>query len=114
MKHDLPERKVRRGTDRESWVSRYRASELSLQQFAQAQGLRPTQLHYWVYGKRSRGPGGPPLVKARLPEIAWGELLPSPAWAAEISLADGAALRVNSAAPPVWVAEVVKQLRGVC
>jgi len=114
MKQDLPERNTGRETDRESWVSRYRTSGLSLQRFALEHGLRPTQLHYWIYGKRSRSSDSQPLVQARLPQIAWGELLPPPAWAAEISLADGSTLRVNATAPAGWVAEVVKHLRGVC
>jgi transposase-like protein len=114
MKHLLSKRKEWSEAERVDWVARYRASGQSLRGFAQAHGLRPTQLHYWIYGKRAGPPPGQPLVKAPAVEIPWGELLPPPSWVAEISLAAGTTLRVNSAAAPVWVAEVVKNLGGVC
>ena len=38
--------------ERQRWVRRYREGDPGLQQFAEVHGLRASQLHYRIYGKR--------------------------------------------------------------
>jgi hypothetical protein len=97
------------------WVSRYRASGLGLQRFAQEHGIAVTRLHYWVYQRSRPRPTSLEAARPVFQELKLAEGLPLlPNWAAEISLPEGLAVRFTAAAPPVWVGSVVQSLRRPC
>ena len=48
------------------WVARYRASGMARRRFAQEPGLRPAQLHYWVYHPRPVSTGAVPVARVEL------------------------------------------------
>jgi hypothetical protein len=98
-----------------NWVSRYRASGLGLQRFAQEHGIAATRLHYWVYRRARLRPTRPDSDRPLFQEVKFAEGLPLPGnWAAEISLPEGRAIRFGAAAPPVWIGSVVQALRRPC
>lgn len=104
-------------TERVRWVARYRESGLGLKAFAEEHGLRPSQLHYWVYGgQRTRRPSGaenPDTVHPVFREY----LLPRPPagdWGAEISWPDGTCLRLGRGADPAWAVALLDPLRRPC
>jgi hypothetical protein len=98
-----------------NWVSRYRASGMGLQRFAQEHGIAATRLHYWVYRRSRPRPARPEAVRPVFQELKLAEGLPLlPNWAAEISLPEGLAVRFSAAAPPVWIGAVVQSLRRPC
>jgi transposase-like protein len=102
-------------------VAAYRQSGLGLKRFAQEHGIRPAQLHYWVYHKHP-APEPRPLAKApratrravfqELKLAAGSPLVES--WAAEVSLARGLQVRFNGAARPDWIGAVVQALQRPC
>lgn len=104
--------------DREQWVRRYREGDLGLKSFAERHGLRPAQLHYWVYGARrptgtlqaAAPAAAPPLMfrEVRLPRH------PSAEWGAQITWPDGLGVGVARDADPAWVAAVIQHLRRAC
>jgi hypothetical protein len=101
-----------------AWITRYRASGLSLKAFAQQHGLSRAQLHYWVYQK-SRVKA-PPTTTVTVPrpvfqEIKLGSVLATETgWAAEVSLPTGLAVRFSATAHPHWVGAVVQTLQRPC
>jgi hypothetical protein len=102
-------------------ISRYRASGLSLTQFAEAEGMPAGRLHYWLYQKhrnggreRSVGSSGAASVPV-FQEVSLAACLPSTAsWAAEVSLSKGLVIRFNQAAPPAWIGAVLQVLQRPC
>jgi transposase-like protein len=103
-------------------VGAYRRSGLGLKRFAQEHGIRPAQLHYWVYHKHS-APKPRPLAKAPRAgrravfeeiKLATGSPLVAESWAAEVSLARGLHVRFNGAARPDWIGAVVQALQRPC
>jgi transposase-like protein len=102
-------------------IAAYRQSGLSLEKFARERGIRPSQLHYWVYQKK-QGAKPRSLIKdqsagrrAVFQEVkleAASALLPS--WAAEVSLSQGLNVRFSGTAGPDWIGAVVQVLRGPC
>ena len=102
-------------------ISRYRASGLSLAQFAEAEGMPAGRLHYWLYQKASTGgrdrsvrPSG--VVSTPVfQEVNLAACLPSSgSWAAEVSLSKGLVIRFNQAAPPAWIGAVLQVLQRPC
>jgi transposase-like protein len=102
--------------ERARWVGRYRESGLGLKRFAAEHGLRPSQLHYWVY--QSRPSGRESVVKAPGAEAMFREYLlpraPAGDWGAEIALPDGTRLRLERGADPAWVRALLDPLRRPC
>jgi len=102
-------------------ISRYRASGLSLAQFAEAEGMPAGRLHYWLYQKNPNGGRERSLSssgKAPAPvfqEVMLAAGLPTSAsWAAEVSLPKGLVIRFSQAAPPAWIGAVVQVLQRPC
>jgi transposase-like protein len=102
-------------------IAAYRQSGLSLAEFARQRGIRPGQLHYWVYQK-SKDPKPRALAKeARKAQSAvfhevkleTGVALLGN-WAAEVSLARGLNVRFNGTARPDWIGAVVQALQRPC
>ncbi len=92
------------------WVARYRASDLSLEQFARAHHLPKARLHYWVY-RKSRSDFSPkPDATARFREVPLPGLLGTPGWAAEICLPQGATVRVAAHVTADWIGALLQQL----
>jgi transposase-like protein len=86
---------------------------MGLKVFAQQHGLKPGQLHYWVYqtseGVASRMPT-PTFQEVRLPSAGLGPA----AWGAEIGLANGTTVRLAREADVVWAKALIDSLRGPC
>jgi transposase-like protein len=102
-------------------VATYRQSGLTLKKFAQEQGIRPGQLHYWVYQKGqepnsgwfAEGPGVGPTVGFREVKLEAGSALLE-SWAAEVSVAGGLNVRFSGTARPDWIGAVVQALQRPC
>jgi len=102
-----------RGAERARWVAEYRASGLGLKQFAHENGLKESQLHYWVYGagrKRGADDAKPVFREVMIPSA----LSMAPAWSAEIALPDGLRVRLSPGADVAWVCTLVESLRRPC
>jgi hypothetical protein len=86
---------------------------MGLKQFARRHGLKPGQLHYWVYQT-------PPPLEGREPVPTFQEVrLPIPAmsagsWSAEVGLANGTTVRLAREADLVWAKALIDCLRGPC
>jgi len=101
-------------------IARYRASGLGLKAFALEEGLPPGRLHYWIYqkpaGVTSQQPTQPIVAAAPVfQEVAlpsrpdWGC-----AWAAEVGLPGGIAVRFSASASAQWIGSVVQALKLPC
>ena len=101
---------------RARWVGRYRESGLGLKRFAEENGLRAAQLHYWVYG--GRRPGGESRAEAAGTQPMFREYVvpqaPVGDWGAEIVLPGGASLRLGRGTDPVWAGALLDQMRRPC
>ena len=102
-----------RGAERARWIGRYRASGLSLKQFAERHGLSPGQLHYWVYQspKREKASRSVPIfqeVRLSAPAVTPG------AWSAEVGLPDGTIVRLVRGTDVDWTKALVESLRRPC
>jgi hypothetical protein len=101
------------GAERARWVGQYRASGLGLKQFAQRHGLRPGQLHYWVYGlAKPQGAEGPAPIfrEVRLPAAP---VTPT-AWSAEVALPNGTRVCLSGGTEVGWAVALVEGLRRPC
>ena len=99
--------------ERARWVERYRASGLGLKCFAAEHGLKPGQLHYWVYAPGSGSPTetvAPVFQEVRLT----GGGASAGGWAAEVRLPDGVTVRLREGAAPGWAGALVAALGGPC
>jgi transposase-like protein len=102
-----------RGAERVRWVAEYRASGLGLKQFAHENGLKASQLHYWVYGagrKRVAQDAKPVFREVLIPSA----LSMAPAWSAEIALPDGTRVLLSPGTDVAWVSTLVESLRQPC
>jgi len=113
MKRDRNGALTDSGTNRARWVNKYRASGLSLSQFAQRHGLRPGQLHYWVYQMPK-----PPVNQASMPTFQEVHLpaaaVPFGSWSAEIGWPNGTTVRLAREADVAWVMALIDCLRRPC
>ena len=96
------------------WIRRYRASGLALGSFAGQHGLSRNRLHYWVYGRRQSPPREPVAVAPVFQELKVTAGLPTPNWAAEISLPTGWVARFAATATPAWINAVLETLPQSC
>lgn len=93
-------------------VTQYRASSLSLSQFAERHGLKPGQLHYWAY----RSPE-PPTNQASIPTFREVRLpaaaMTSRSWSTETRLPNGTTARLARAFVRVggWPVVIVDGLK---
>lgn len=104
--------------DREQWVRWYRDGDLGLKRFAERHGLRPAQLHYWIYGARRptapvRRPASPTPPTPVFREVPLPRP-PSVEWTAQIALPDGLSMRIARDADPAWVGALIEHLRRAC
>ena len=113
VKQDSNEPPAPGRTEREQWVKRYRASGQTAKEFAQRHGLKPGQLHYWVY-QSPPAPRSPAVVptfrEVRLPAAA----LTAGSWVAEIGLPDGTTVRLARPMDLGWSLALLNGLRGPC
>lgn len=93
-----------------SWITRYRASGLSLAVFAREHGITPGRLRYWIYSKQRRSKESPPPLFHELKLAAPVGL----SWAAEVSLAEGLSVRFSATATPAWIGLVIEALQRTC
>jgi transposase-like protein len=104
--------------DREQWVRRYREGDLGLKHFAERHGLRPAQLHYWIYGARRPAAPERTPTSAAVPTAVFREvLLPrlsSAEWVAQITWPDGLSLRIAREADPARIGTLIEHLRRAC
>lgn len=102
-------------------IAAYRESGLSLEKFARERGIRPSQLHYWVYqkneGTKPRSLTKDPSAgrRAVFQEVKL-EVAPAllPSWAAEVSLSRGLSVRFSGTAGPDWIGAVIQSLQRPC
>lgn len=107
--------KLKRAEESKEWVERYRRSGMSVRRFAEENEIKLSQLNYWIYYKHPQEPG--PVKAPVFKEIkinGEGASWPIKSWGMEIGLPGGVSLRVGSNVDPGWVAEMVRQIRGVC
>jgi hypothetical protein len=109
MKSDSEDRVLGR-QEIASWITRYRASGMSLAVFAHEHGIAPGRLRYWVYYKqrRSKDTPGPMFQELKLA----APLIEN--WAAEVSLAQGLSVRFSATAAPAWIGLVIEALQRTC
>ena len=117
MKQDSINHRAHGSQEMTVLISRYRASGLGLERFAQEQGIPYGRLHYWLYQKR-RAKAPKPPTQTPTPvfhEVRLTSSLPvATGWAAEISLPGGLAIRFSAAASPGWIGSVVSTLQEPC
>jgi len=96
-------------------VAEYRASGLGLKQFAHENGLKASQLHYWVYGPRRAcvAETAKPVFREVVISAA-SALSSASAWSAEIALPDGLRVRLSPGTDVAWVSQLVESLRRPC
>jgi len=121
MKHDRNHHSVDRPREIGALLTRYRASGLTLKDFAREHDLPPGRLHYWLYQKHRAGvPRAsawrpPPAPAPVFQEVTLAGCAPlDPNWAAEVSLPRGMAVRFHPAAQPGWIGAVVQALQRPC
>ncbi len=96
---------------RAEWIRRYRDSGMGLKRFAAENGLKPRQLHYWVYGRRVRPARKMPAHEPVFQEIRLPEALRGVGWSAEIGWRDGTTVRFRADTDPRWVRSLLDALR---
>ena len=99
--------------ERRQWIDKYRSSGLGLKQFAHRHGLRPGQLHYWVY--QSAKPSGSPDALPSFQEVR----LPAPAiasgsWSLEVGLSNGTTVRLAPETDLSRAIALIDALRRPC
>ncbi len=102
-----------RETERVRWIKQYRASGMGLKRFAQRHGLKPAQLHYWVYqtpGRLTSLAAVPTFQEVRLatPASSVGS------WSAEIGLPNGTTVRLARETDTAWAMALIDSLRRPC
>ena len=99
-------------------VERYRSSGLGVRRFAQQQGISPGRMHYWVYQKSQAKPDEPVRSSGsdhKFQEVRVAVNAPVlSAWAVEVGLPTGVAVRFGGAATPDLIGEVVQALQRPC
>lgn len=86
---------------------------MGLKQFAQRHGLKPGQLHYWVYQRaqpQTPQAAVPTFQEVRLPAPAWS----AGSWSAEIGLPNGTTVRLARETDAAWAKALIDSLRGPC
>ncbi len=86
---------------------------MGLKQFAQRHGLKPGQLHYWVYHT------SPPPTPLRAVPTFQEMRLAAPgssvgAWSAEIGLPNGTTIRLARETDRAWAMALIDSLRRPC
>jgi hypothetical protein len=86
---------------------------MGLKQFARRHGLKPGQLHYWVYQTphlpTPRAPV-PTFQEVRLAAPAWS----AGSWSAEIGLPNGTTVRLARETDVAWAMALIDWLRRPC
>jgi hypothetical protein len=102
-------------------IARYRASGLGLKAFALEEGLPPGRLHYWIYQKPGRRRGQRPIRPTPAAAAPGFQEVKLPsrlelgcAWAAEVGLPGGIAVRFSASASAQWIGSVVQALQRPC
>lgn len=114
MKHSSTDQRDSKPAQIAKWIERYRASGLSLKQFAAAHQIPPGRLHYWIYQKQCHSSLAEGSLPGTFRELPLAELLGAASWAAEIRLPTGITVRVAASAAPVWIGAMVQQVAGSC
>ena len=100
--------------ERQAWVRRFRGSGLSLRQFAERHGLKPTRLHYWVYQRGAEARPGGWVGAPHFQEVALPAGLSGTRWGLEVQGSKGSIIRVAAGVDPAWVGAVVSHVGGIC
>jgi transposase-like protein len=127
--------------ERESWISRFRASGVSQARFAEQNGLKLKTLQRWLYrhgahaamkrkrpvpaqGDRShridRGAVAIHRKPQRTPRATFREVmlpLPGPGragWAAEVTWPSGVTVRFGAGAEAAWIGALLEVVRQAC
>ena len=95
--------------ERAQWVAKYHSSQLSARQFAQEHGLNDGTLQRWIREEGQR-------KKSDRKASAFQELhlppLMTAAWAAEVRLPGGIAVRLAATTSAAWMRSLWESLRS--
>ena len=112
MRKQIIDRQTSLGLGSMEWVSRFRSSGLSVRDFARQNGLKLSQLHYWIYAKHPKdktAPKTPMFTEMKLNGLFTGN-----PWVAEIGISEGVTIRLGASASAQWVGELVRSLGALC
>ena len=113
VKHDRNGKLTDRGGKRARWVQHYRQSRLGLREFAQRHGLRPEQLHYWVYQSPQAPEPRAPVPKFQ--EVRLGlPALRAGSWSTEIGLPNDITVRLARGTDVAWAMALIEGLHRPC
>jgi len=84
-----------------------------LSEFARGHGLKPGQLHYWVY-QSPKLPVNPAPVPAFQEVRLATAAVASGSWSTEIGLPDGTTVRLARATDVAWAMALIDCLRRPC
>jgi transposase-like protein len=95
--------------ERTRWVAKYHSSQLSARQFAQEHGLNDGTLQRWI-----REEGQCNKSNSEAPAFQQVHLSPfmTAAWAAEVMLPSGVAVRFSATASATWMRSLWESLRS--
>ena len=103
MKRDRQGRRITPAVRRAELVAGYRASGMTMEQFARREGIKRLTLAKWAYLESRKGAGSPVRfaeVKTALPA--------TPRWAFELTLPNGWTVRAADAASLAQLLSVVR------
>lgn len=95
--------------ERAQWVAKYHSSQLSAREFAQEHGLNDGTLQRWIReeGQRNQSGREAPVFQ----QVHLSPLLTA-AWAAEVMLPGGIAVRLAATASAAWMRSLWESLRS--
>lgn len=95
--------------ERAQWLAKYHSSQLSARQFAQEHGLNDGTLQRWIReeGQRKKSNREAPAFQ----QVDLSPLMTA-AWAAEVMLPDGIAVRLAATASATWMRSLWESLRS--
>jgi hypothetical protein len=113
VKQDRNGKLTDRGGQRARWVQQYRQSGLGLREFAQRHGLRPGQLHYWVYQSPQAPEPRAPVPKFQEVHLAL-PALSAGSWSTEIGLPNDITVRLARGTDVAWARALIEGLHRLC
>jgi len=95
--------------ERAQWLAKYHSSQLSARQFAQEHGLNDGTLQRWIReeGQRKKSNREAPAFQ----QVHLSPLMTA-AWAAEVMLPDGIAVRLAATASAAWMRSLWESLQS--
>ena len=92
--------------ERAQWIERFRLSGQCQRGFAEAHGLKLSQLRYWIYSPAPKAEGM--NTAPRLQEVHLQDWPTPPSWSAEIALPAGPTIRLDASLARELIVPLVK------